>query len=196
MGLILNYGCSLPGLTCFIEAPTDQEIVLDAEAMEGSEREARSEAGATIQASLFTTNNAYSVNISDSLSSKMAEACLLWPICSGSILFSPEFFCLRFWTSHLSFQSQKSPFCWCAFILLCKRRGKSMESVFFSWKHCWKKMSQCGKMRKMSEKKRAKEMSVAKDNRSDLDVIEPVCLKVMLIMKLYEQSHQCFNRIR
>ena len=65
-------------IACFIEGPTDQEIILDAETMEGSEREAqRSLCHDRIQASLFINNNAYSVNISDSLYSKIADAYLL-----------------------------------------------------------------------------------------------------------------------
>ena len=58
-------------------APTDQEIVLDAEVMEGSEKEAQGEVGATSQASSLTKIYTYAVNISDYLSSKMADAYLL-----------------------------------------------------------------------------------------------------------------------
>ena len=59
---------------CSVEAPTIQEIALVEEAMEGSEGEAQSEASATSQASSFTKIYAYAANISDCLSSKMAEA--------------------------------------------------------------------------------------------------------------------------
>ena len=44
---------------CAVEAPTTQEIALDAEAMEGSEGEAQSEASAMSQASSFTEIYAY-----------------------------------------------------------------------------------------------------------------------------------------
>ena len=56
-----------------VEAPTTQEIALDAEAMEGSEGEAQSEASATSQASRIVHQNfyAYSVNLSDCSSSQM-----------------------------------------------------------------------------------------------------------------------------
>ena len=62
---------------CAVEPPTTQEIVLDAQAMKGSEREAQGEAGATSQASSFTKIYHYAGNISDYLSSKMADAYLL-----------------------------------------------------------------------------------------------------------------------
>ena len=61
----------------YVEAPTAQEIVLDAEAMQRSEGEVQGEAGATSQVSSFTQIYAYVVNISDRLSSKMADAYLL-----------------------------------------------------------------------------------------------------------------------
>ena len=68
-----------------VEAPTTQEIVLDAEAVKGSEGEAQGEAGAMRQASSFTKIYAYAVNISNCLSSKMANAYLVWRNCNGSI---------------------------------------------------------------------------------------------------------------
>ena len=45
---------SIEAAVCAVEPPTAQEIVLDAQAMKGNEREAQGEAGATSQASSFT----------------------------------------------------------------------------------------------------------------------------------------------
>ena len=69
---------------CAVEALTTQEIVLDAEVMEGNEGEAQSKARVMNQASSFTKIYAYAVNISDCLSSEMANTCLLKRNCNGS----------------------------------------------------------------------------------------------------------------
>ena len=48
---------------CAVEAPITQEVVLDAEALEGSEGEAPGEVSATSQASSFTKVYAYAVTL-------------------------------------------------------------------------------------------------------------------------------------